>query len=207
MVVGAGGVDFVVLPEVLAVGFAVDDVVGAGVGFELVTVVVGAGGVDFVVLPEVPAVGLAVDDVVGAGVGLGTDDVVTAGFDSGAAGAVLAVDTAVVGDVPATGFGTDVVLPDVVPVDAAGTGDLTLGIATAGFDCGAGGVDLPENTVIFGVTTVAGVADEATPPPEPEETDPLPELTEEPLLDGLGTELTLIGFRRIVPLEPPDEAS
>ena len=214
-------------------GFGTEVVVGAGVGFVTVGVPAGAGGVDLFVLPEVAATGLPLDAVVGAGVGFatvgaggvdlvvltagfGTDVVVTTGFDSGAAGAVFAVVAAVVGDVAATGLGTDVGLPDVPAVGAVVTGDFTLGNATAGFVCGAGGVDLPEDTVILGVTKGAGAAAavdtlpepvETDPLPEPVETDPLPEFTDEPLPDGLGTELTLMGFRRIVPLEPPDAGS
>ncbi|MFO0061736.1 MAG: hypothetical protein ACK57O_12755 [Planctomyces sp.] len=227
-VVEVGGVGLVVLPAVPAAGFTVEVVVGAGVGFATEVVLVGAGGVDLVVLPVVAAAGLTVDAVVGAGVGfatdavlvgaggvdlvavtdgLGTDVEVATGFDSGAAGAVLAVVAAVVGDVAATGLGTDVGLPDVPAVGAVVTGDFTLGNATAGFVCGAGGVDLPEDTVILGVTTGAGAAAAVETLPEPVETDPLPEFTDEPLPDGLGTELTLMGFRRIVPLEPPDAGS
>ncbi|MFN5434215.1 MAG: hypothetical protein ACK5ES_06605, partial [Planctomyces sp.] len=189
--VGAGGVDLVVLPDVAAAGLTVVAVVGAGVGFATDVVLVGAGGVDLVAVTD----------------GLGTDVEVATGFDSGAAGAVFAVVAAVVGDVAATGLGTDVGLPDVPAVGAVVTGDFTLGNATAGFVCGAGGVDLPEDTVILGVTTGAGAAAAVETLPEPVETDPLPEFTDEPLPDGLGTELTLMGFRRIVPLEPPDAGS
>ena len=181
----------VVLPDVAAAGLTVDAVVGAGVGFATDAVLVGAGGVDLVAVTD----------------GLGTDVEVATGFDSGAAGAVLAVVAAVVGDVAATGLGTDVGLPDVPAVGAVVTGDFTLGNATAGFVCGAGGVDLPEDTVILGVTKGAGAATADDTLPEPVETDPLPEFTDEPLPDGLGTELTLMGFRRIVPLEPPDAGS
>jgi hypothetical protein len=133
----------------------------------------------------------------------------TAGLNSGAAGAVLAVVPVLAAGVTVPGFGTDVVLTDVVPVGAVVTGGFVEGTETAGFDCGAGGVDLPE-TVILGVTSgaelVAGAAGFAT-LPTPEDSEPLPELADEPLPEGLGTELTLIGFRRMVPLEPESWAA
>ena len=141
--------------------------------------------------------------------GLGTVVELAAGLNSGAAGAVLAGVPVAAAGVTLPGFGTDVVLTDVVPAGAVATGGLADGTETAGFDCGAGGVDLPE-TVILGVTSgaavAAGAAGFAT-LPEPADTDPLPELAEEPLPDGLGTELTLIGFRRMVPLAPPEPES
>ena len=185
-------------------GLGTELVEAAGAGFVLPDVVAGAGGVDFVV--EV------VDLVAGFGTELAAgcrSVVLTTGLNSGAAGAVLAVVTVLAAGVTVPSFGTDVVFTDVVPVGAVVTGDFIEGTETAGFDCGVGGVDSPE-TAIFGVTRravlVAGAAGFAT-LPDPEAREPLPELADEPLLDGLGTELTLISFRRMVPLEPESSAA
>ena len=205
VVVGAGGVDLAVDAAGVVPGFGTDVVVGAGAGFVLPDVAAGAGGVDLAVGAAEAAAGLGTE----VPTGLGTEVELAAGLNSGAAGAVLAGVPVSAAGVTLPGFGTDVVLTDVVPVGAVATGGLAEGTETAGFDCGAGGVDLPE-TVILGVTSgaavAAGAAGFAT-LPEPADTDPLPELAEEPLPDGLGTELTLIGFRRMVPLAPPEPES
>jgi hypothetical protein len=94
-----------------------------------------------------------------------------------------------------TGFGTDVVL--------AGVAGFVAAPAVAVAFAGDGGVDL---TTIFGVTTgvPAGEAgaDGLARLPLPEFTEPFPELIDEPPGLTLGRELTLIGFSRMVPLDP-----
>ena len=138
--------------------------------------------------PTAGLVGLDIEVVDGAGVELVVEPEVAVVF-VGAGGVGLAVG------VLATGFGTDAVV-------AEGAG-FVVEPAVAVVFAGAGGVDL---TTIFGVTTgaPAGEAggDGLARLPLPEFTEPLPELIDEPPALGLGRELTLIGFSRMVPLDP-----
>lgn len=186
--VGAGGVGFAVVTPVA--GFGADVVLAGVVGLvvdpEVAVVFVGAGGVGFAVVT--PATGFGTDVVLAGVVGLVADPEVAVVF-VGAGGVGLAVVTLV------TGFGTDAVV--------AGGAGFAVEPAVAVVFAGAGGVDL---TTIFGVTTgaPAGEAggDGLARLPLPEFTEPLPELIDEPPALGLGRELTLIGFSRMVPLDP-----
>ena len=177
-------------PTAGLVGLDIEVVDGAGVDLvvepEVAVVFVGAGGVGFAVVT--PVAGFGANVVLAGVVGLDVDPEVAVVF-VGAGGVGLAVG------VLATGFGTDAVV-------AEGAGFVAEPAVAVVF-VGAGGVDL---TTIFGVTTgaPAGEAggDGLARLPLPEFTEPLPELIDEPPALGLGRELTLIGFSRMVPLDP-----
>ncbi len=177
-------------PTAGLVGLDIEVVDGAGVDLvvepEVAVVFVGAGGVGFAVVT--PVAGFGTDVVLAGVVGLVVDpEVVVVFVGAGGVGFVVGV--------LATGFGTDAVV-------AEGAGFVAEPAVAVVF-VGAGGVDL---TTIFGVTTgaPAGEAggDGLARLPLPEFTEPLPELIDEPPALGLGRELTLIGFSRMVPLDP-----